>query len=162
MQIQYKGKEKFEIKLKEATIFLGYNVKIDDFDLPGPGEYEKKGISVFAIPDQNNTINVVHAEDMTLCHLGRLTHELTEDEAKQIGNIDILFLPLGDDSTLALKAALKVLSNVDPRVVVPMLYTDIEEFKKSEGTVAGEFDVLKIRKADLPEEQRSIYILKSM
>ena len=161
MQILYKGKEKFEIKLKDAVVSLGYNVKIDDFDLPGPGEYEKKGISVFAIPDQDNTINVVHAEDLTLCHLGRLTHELTEEEAKQIGDIDIVFLPLGDDNTLELKKGLKVLSNIDPRVVIPMLYTDISEFKKSEGMVDGEFDVLKIKKSELPEEQRSIYILKA-
>ena len=159
MQIQYKGKEKFELKLKDAVLRLGYNIKIDDFELPGPGEYEKKGISVFAIPVQDNVIHIIHAEEMNLCHLGKLTHELCEDEVKQIGAVDILFLPLGDDGTLEMKKSLKVLSDVDPKVVIPMLYTNIEEFKKSEGLVDGEFEVLKIKKADLPEDQRAIYIL---
>ncbi len=160
MQIQYRGKEKFLIKLKDAVIDLGYQVRIDDFLLPGPGEYEKKGISVFSIPDRENTIHIVHAEDMSLCFLGKLTHELTEEEAKQVGDIDILFLPLGDEGTLELKKSLKVLSSIDPKVVIPMLYTDIEEFKKSEGIADGEFELLKIKKAELPEEQRNIYILK--
>jgi len=160
MQIQYKGKEKFEIKMKDAVVRVGYNIKIDDFELPGPGEYEKKGISVFAIPDNENVINIIHAEEMNLCHLGKLTHDLSEEEVKKIGDIDILFLPLGADGTLELKKSLKVLSDVDPKVIIPMLYDDIEEFKKSEGMADGEFDILKIKKAELPDDQRAIYILK--
>lgn len=161
MQIQYKGSDNFEIKLKDAVLKLGARVSIDDFVLPGPGEYEKRGVSVFAIPDDTNTIYTVHVEEMSLCFLGHLNHDLKEEETKQIGNVDILFLPLGAENTLEMKKALGVLSKIDPRVVVPMLYTDIEEFKKSEGVADGEFDVLKIKKADLPEEQRAFFVLKA-
>jgi len=159
MQIQYKGQEKFEIKLKDTSIKVGYTISIDDFLLPGPGEYEKRGISVFGIPDGANTIYIIHAEDMTLCYLGKLSHGLSEEEAKQVEAVDILFLPLGEDGTLEMKTALTVLSKIDPKVVIPMLYNDIEEFKKNEGAASGEFDILKIKKADLPEDERNIYIL---
>ncbi|MEI6498395.1 MAG: MBL fold metallo-hydrolase [bacterium] len=161
MQIQYRGSDNFDIKLKDTILKLGSRVSIDDFVLPGPGEYEKRGISVFAIPDDQNIIYTIHAEEMTLCFLGHLSRDLNEEETKQIGNVDILFLPLGAENTIELKKALNILSKIDPRVVIPMLYTDIEEFKKSEGVADGEFDVLKIKKSDLPDEQRALFVLKA-
>jgi hypothetical protein len=42
-----------------------------------------------------------------------------------------------------------------------MLYEDLTEFKKSEGTVDSELDVLKIKKSELPEEERQVVILKA-
>jgi len=164
MQIKYKGGESFEIKSKDVDISLSSNISINGFIFPGPGEYEKSGVILNGIPDQGNTIYVASFEDMTVCHLGRINHDLTEDEAKQIGNVDILFLPLGEEGSAELKIALKILSKIDPRMVIPMLYNPINlaEFKKSEGYTDGEIDVLKIRRTDLPEEEeRKIVILSS-
>jgi hypothetical protein len=42
-----------------------------------------------------------------------------------------------------------------------MLYSDISEFKKSEGIDDGEMDVYKIKKIDLPEDERLNVILKA-
>ena len=162
MQIKYKGADKFELKAKDAEIFIDQSVKIGDYDFSGPGEYEKSGVILNGIADAENTIYLLTVEDMKICHLGRLSHDLSEDEAKQIGDVDILFLPLGAEGSAELKIALKVLSKVDPRIVVPMLYADLSEFKKSEGVVDNELDILKIRKIDLPqEEERKVVILQA-
>ena len=77
-----------------------------------------------------------------------------------MGNVDFFFLGLGEDGSVNTKIATKILSEIDPRVVIPMLYSDLAEFKKSEGITDGELDLLKIRKIDLPEEERRIVILK--
>jgi L-ascorbate metabolism protein UlaG (beta-lactamase superfamily) len=161
MQIKYLGKEKFEIKTKEVKLDLGYTIAINDFALPGPGEYEKSGIFVEGVADNGNTIYVIKAEEMNLCYLGKLAHTLSEDEAKEIGDIDILFVPLGEDGSLPTKKALSVVSSIDPKIVIPMLYADLEEFKKSEGITDGEQDVFKVRKIDLPTDQRQNVILNS-
>lgn len=160
MQIKYKGGEDFEIKSKDTILNFGVKVSINDFEFPGAGEYEKGGVILNGISDNDNTIYVAHLEEMGVCHLGRINHDLSEDEAKSIGDVDILFLPLGTEGSADLKTALKILGKIDPHIVIPMLYTDLAEFMKSEGITDGELDVLKIKKAELPEEERKVVILK--
>ena len=161
MQVKYLGTDKFEIKSKDLEIILSSKVSINNFEFPGAGEYEKAGVIMSGIDDQENTIYVLTVEEMNVCYLGRLKHNLSEDEAKQIGNVDILFVPAGADETIDLKTVGKVITAVDPKIVIPMLVWNMDEFKKSEGITDGELDILKIRKADLPEDERQFYLLKS-
>jgi len=159
MQIKYRGADKFEVKTKDLEIELGEKLVVNDFAFPGPGEYEKGGAIINGIADGSNTIYIIRAEEINLAHLGHISHDLSEEEAKQIGDVDILFLPIGAEGTADLKTALKLLSRIDPRVVIPMLYDDLTEFMKSEGITDGELDILKIKKSELPEEERKAVIL---
>lgn len=161
MQIKYFGRDKFEIKVNQGLIALDSHLAINGFDLSGPGEYEKSGVVVLGIPDGQNTIYLIRAEEMTVCHLGHIARELPESEIKEIGDVDILFLSLGEEGTLPAKKALSLLSKIDPKIVIPMLFSDLSEFKKSEGLSDGEVDILKIKPADLPEDERKIVILKT-
>lgn len=161
MQIKYLGHEKFEIRTKETKIDLGYKVLVNDFAFPGPGEYEKGGVFVEGIADNGNTIYVLKVEEMNVCYLGKIAHDLKENEAKEIGNVDILFLPLGEDGSVPVKKAVDILSKIDPKIVIPMLYSDLSEFKNSEGITDGELDILKIKKVELPEEERKVVILNA-
>lgn len=159
MQVKYQGHEKFEVKSKENVVDLGFSIKVNGFEFDGPGEYEKNGVFVEGIADNGNTIYVIRLEEMKLCYLGKIAHQLREEEAKEIGDVDILFVPLGEEGSVGVKDATKVISQIDPRVVVPMLYSDLSEYKKAEGITDGETDTLKIRKIDLPEDQRQNTIL---
>lgn len=159
MQIRYFGEEKFEIKTGDVTVSLSDKISIGDFVLPGAGEYEKGGVFVEGIPDDGSTIYVINAEDMRLCYLGKVSHELKEAETKEIGAVDILFVPLGENGSANLKLSLENISKIDPRIVIPMLYSDLAEFKKSEGIVEENIEVLKIKKVDLPEDERRNIIL---
>ncbi len=162
MIIKYLGREKFDIKTKENIINLGYQISVNGFQFVGPGEYEKNGVFVEGIEDNGNTIFIVRAEEMKICYLGKISHDLREEEAKEIGDIDILFVPLGEDSSVDIKKASKIISQIDPRIVVPMLYADLTEFKKLEGITDGETDTLKIKKNELPEDERKNVILRSI
>jgi len=159
MQIKYLGGEKFEIKSKDVRIELGYKIRVNNFEFPGPGEYEKSGVFIEGVVDDGNTIYLVRVDEINICYLGNISHELKEDTAKEIGNVDILFAPLGEDGSLPTQKSLGIISKIDPRIVIPMLYADLSEFKKSEGISDGEIDVLKIKKADLPENERMNVIL---
>jgi len=162
MQINYLGSDKFSIKTKEATIGVSSDqIDIDGLIINGPGEYERKGIFVEGVsPNGNGPVYVFRAEQITVCYLGKLKHSISDEAAKKIGDIDILITPLGEDGTISTKEVSKVISQIDPRTVIPMLYLDIESFKKSESITGEAIDSLKIKKADLPEEERKFYILK--
>lgn len=161
MQINYFGKEEFEIKTKLAKIKLKGVVDIENFLIDGPGEYERKDIFVEAVGrDKDHVAYVLRVEDMILCYLGKLKKTLTDEEIKRIGDIDILFVPLGEDDTLPLEKANDLINKIDPRVVIPMLYSDLSKFKEIEGISNGEIDSYKVKKVDLPSEERNIVIIQ--
>lgn len=160
MQIKYKGGDKFEIKSKDLEIVLSKDLVINGFTFPGPGEYEKSGVIVSGIADQENTIYILNLEEMSVCYLDHINHDLNDDEIKQIGAVDILFVPLGEDGSADLKIATKLISKIDPRIVIPMLFADLTEFQKNEGSTES-IDILKIRKVDLPQEERRVVILET-
>ena len=162
MQISYKGSDKFSVKSKEATIAIeASEVDIDGLKITGPGEYERKGVFVEGIsPNGNGPIYLIRVDQVSICYLGKLKNSVSDDAAKQIGDVDILIVPLGEEGTIAEKEVGKVIAQIDPRVVIPMLYRDIESFKKAEGITSDAIDSLKIKKIDLPEEDRKFYILK--
>lgn len=162
MQINYLGKDKFEIGVRGAKILLsGAAIDIDQFIIDGPGEYERKGVFVEGIGiGEDATIYVLRTEDIALCYLGRLSHKLNDEIVKRIGEVDLLFVPLGEEGTITDKEANAVISQTDPMGVIPMLYSDISAFKALEGIHNGELETLKIKKADFGEGERNFYILK--
>jgi L-ascorbate metabolism protein UlaG (beta-lactamase superfamily) len=61
-------------------------------------------------------------DDVVFCHLGDLGHELTTQQLDEIGNVDVLFIPVGGGETISPALASSVISQIEPRVVVPMHY----------------------------------------
>jgi L-ascorbate metabolism protein UlaG (beta-lactamase superfamily) len=103
------------------------------FAINGPGEYEVGGVMITGIRtyhDKNkgadrgvNTVYVIHMDDIVFCHLGDLGHELTTHQIDEIGTVDVLFIPVGGGETIGPAEAIGVISQIEPRVVVPMHYT---------------------------------------
>jgi L-ascorbate metabolism protein UlaG (beta-lactamase superfamily) len=70
-----------------------------------------------------NSVFVVEADGLTFCHLGDLGHELSAEQAKAIGPIDVLMVPVGGIYTINGEQARKVVAALKPRLfVVPMHY----------------------------------------
>jgi len=98
----------------------------------GPGEYEIKGILIIGIPTFHdsvggakrgkNTIYVMEVDEVAVCHLGDLGHVLTDDQVEELGEVDVLLLPVGGVSTVNAATAAEVVRQLEPRVVVPMHY----------------------------------------
>lgn len=102
------------------------------FVLDGPGEYEVGGVLITGVSTFHdkkkgaergkNTVYVVHMDDVVFCHLGDLGHELTTQQIDEIGNVDVLFIPVGGGETIGPSEAASVISQLEPRLVVPMHY----------------------------------------
>ncbi len=96
----------------------------------GPGEYEIGGVLIIGIAtfhDQErgnkrgkNTVYVMGVDEVTVCHLGDLGHTLGAEQVEEIGNVDVLLLPVGGVSTINAAMAAEVVRQLEPKVVVPM------------------------------------------
>jgi len=145
-----------------------------------PGEYEKKGVAVRGISSYHdktqgkerglNTIFVIKAEEMKICHLGDLGQEKLEDkQVEEIGDIDILLVPVGGNYTINYKEAIEVISQIEPKIIIPMHYkikdlkADIEgpeKFVKELGLTPEKLDKYKIAKKLLPVEEMKLIMLE--
>ena len=100
--------------------------------IAGPGEYEISGILIIGIATFHdtegggkrgkNTVYLMEVDEVSVCHLGDLGHVLTAEQAEELGNVDILLLPVGGVSTINAPAAAEVVRRLEPKVVIPMHY----------------------------------------
>ena len=70
----------------------------------------------------NNIIFKYVIDDITLCHLGDLGHDLDENTINEIGTVDVLFVPVGEVYTLDVKSAVNVVKKIKPKYIIPMHY----------------------------------------
>jgi len=98
----------------------------------GPGEYEISGVLIIGIATFHdmergrkrgkNTVYLIEVDEIAVCHLGDLGHVLTAEQAEELGDVDVLLLPVGGGSTINAPMAAEVVRQLEPKVVVPMHY----------------------------------------
>ena len=105
-----------------------------DFQLvTGAGEWEIKGVAMKGIQTYHdgkqgaqrgkNFVYVIDIDELTVCHLGHLGHELNEAQLDGIGSkVDILFVPVGGGSHVNSAQATEIVNQIEPKYVVPISY----------------------------------------
>jgi len=115
-------------------------------EIRGPGEYELKGIFITGIATFHdseqgnklgrNTVYVLEMDGITLCHMGDLGHLPASQLMEAIGDVDVLFLPVGGVSTIAGSTAAEIVRHLSPRIVIPMHYktsAEVKDFQPVDG-----------------------------
>ena len=145
------------------------------FVINGPGEYEVKEVFVkgFLSDGKNeegvlNTIYTVNLEGMNICFLGALSKKELGSEVKEaLGDIDILFVPIGGGEVLSPSEGYKLAVDLSSRLVIPMHYGEGKEggenlktFLKEGGkTNVAPLDKLTIKKRELEGKDNEIVVL---
>jgi len=77
-----------------------------------------------------NTIFCFTYDGLRVCHFGDFGQaELRAEQRRAIGDVDVLFLPVGDGPTVGGERAAAIVRELRPRLVVPMHYrTDAVNF----------------------------------
>jgi L-ascorbate metabolism protein UlaG (beta-lactamase superfamily) len=147
----------------------------------GSGEKKAKGVNfkgVGAFHDEKqgslrgeNTIFLWELGGIKFAHMGDLGVELSPDQINQMGTVDVLFVPTGGYYTIDAPTADKVVSALNPKVVIPMHYktpvmgsnfpiAGVDEF------LQGKEDVVKVgknsvtfKKETLPQKA-TVYVLE--
>ncbi len=143
------------------------------------GEYDVKGVNIYGVEafhdDKNgkergfNIIYRIDLDDISIVHLGDLGHVLDNKQLEMLVGTDILLIPVGGKFTLDAKKAMEVVSQIEPRIVIPMHYSvpglkldldGVDKFIKEIGVKPREEEKLKISKKDLPVEDMELVIMK--
>lgn len=146
------------------------------FIINAPGEYEIKeafirGISFGDEGRSRATIFVIELESLVLVHLGALAlSPLPESIVEELGDVDILLIPVGGKEVLDAEGAEKIFGQLEPKVVIPMAYkipglkTSREEVRKFEKILGHGAEKaipkLVLKKKDLSLEESRVVILE--
>lgn len=142
----------------------------DPFVLDTPGECETKGVLVTAIHSSTpgNIMIRVDAEGLSVAHLGLTNKEPTTEQLEVVGGVDVLILPVGGGAGYDAERAAKVVSAIEPRIVIPVAFESDNDpalapasaFLKELGAsgVTPEKKVI-LKKKDLPAEETKIMLL---
>lgn len=140
------------------------------FVADSPGEYDVKGLFIRGVAANGATIYSIRMEDMRLGFLGCLKEkELSDGQAEELGEIDILCVPVGGETVCDAEEAVKIVNQLEPRFVIPMHYAQkgltlpldkVEQFlKEIGGARAVPQEKLTIKKGDLAEADKTEVIV---
>lgn len=153
------------------------------FLISKPGEYEIKGIFVKAIEAYHDDsfgkergktlIFKITSPDFKICHLGDLGQkELDQSQIQEIGFVDLLLIPVGGIYTISAREAKKIISQIEPKIVIPMHYqipklkiklNGVEEFLSAMGKKEKDLEILAsftLKEKDLEGDGTRIVLLR--
>ncbi len=170
--------------IKEGDVALFTNNLSSDIarlSICDPGEYEIGEISIVGIPakpfinddsKENVTMFRLMVADVAILVTGHILGDLDVSQKEVIGNIDIMFVPIGNNGyTLDAMGVLGLIKDIEPKLVIPTHYKS-DKLKYSVGQesldkVLGELSMevkerspkLKIKQNDLSPITQ-LYILE--
>ena len=91
------------------------------------GKIEFKGIETFHDTSGGsergpNTVFCFTVDGVRICHLGDLGHDLSDAEVSEIGQVDVLMIPVGGCYTIDSETAGAICERLGPKVTMPMHY----------------------------------------
>ena len=159
---------------KNALYSYTQSISGNPFVVNGPGEYDVKDHAINGVPIKTKdgrviTIYLIDVEGikiLDLAHIQKL--DLTEDEIEDLGEIDILIIPVGGNDVMTAEDAAKVVNLLDPKIVIPSHFKTAgltvpadgsEKFLKIAGNKFETLDKLVIKKKDMNPEIARIILL---
>lgn len=157
------------------------SLKGNPFVASNPGEYEVKNVFIRGIASYHdkkqgaerglNTIFVIDAEDLRVCHLGDLGEILSDKVVEQLGQVDILMIPVGGVYTIDAKEADELIEKIEPAIVIPMHYKTpslaikldgLDKFLSVRGIKGKEtLPHLAVKKKEINPEENKVVILEA-
>lgn len=149
----------------------------ESFVIKGPGEYEIKDFFIRGFATKTNyggreLINTIYSlavDSINIVYLGALNQvDFSSEIKEEIGEADILFVPIGGDGVLDAASAYKVAIKLEPKIIIPIHYGSIgdknslKEFLKEGGYEdLKPVDKLTMKRKDIEGLEGEIVILKN-
>ena len=142
--------------------------------LDWPGQFEKKGIRIWGNRSYHDSVegkergeNILYkfvAEGVSILHCGDLGVIPPDSQLDDIGEVDVLMVPVGGKYTITADEAATLVKKVEPSIVIPMHYgrpglaveglAPVEDFLKKMGIEQLEpVDKLVLKEDDFANEQ---------
>jgi L-ascorbate metabolism protein UlaG (beta-lactamase superfamily) len=101
-----------------------------------------------------NSIFVFEIADLCIAHLGHLHHVLSDVHLGELGQIDVLLVPVDGSYTMAQELMVEVIDQIQPALVIPMHYF-------STYTLAGFLELVRGRYEVVVEEEPTIVLTRT-
>jgi L-ascorbate metabolism protein UlaG (beta-lactamase superfamily) len=178
-------------KLKADIVTVSHNrpghncvevISGDPKVINGPGEYEVKNVVITGLttyhksqgnePPERNVAYFFDFDGFTIGHLGDLGQIPQQRQVEDLGEIDVLLVPVSGNNTLDVARITEVISLLEPKIVVPMHYRHrgltgelaeslepVDKFLKELGISEPVTEsMLKLTKTGLPEETQVVLL----
>jgi L-ascorbate metabolism protein UlaG (beta-lactamase superfamily) len=142
--------------------------------LNSPGEYEIGGVFIQGIAmhdaaaGRQNVAYAFNYDNMTVLHLGDLAHIPSQSVIEEIGQVNVLLLPVGGGNGLKAAQAAEVVALIEPYYVIPMHYAlpdlqieldPVDKFLKAMGvSKVNEAETLKISPSDTTDQPQIVLL----
>ena len=157
---------------------VGAKIKGDPGKVTGSGRKKVGGIEFRGLATYHdtskgkergdNTVFCFMVDGLRICHLGDLGHGLSKSEISEIGQVDVLMVPVGGYYTIDAGEAGLICEQIEPRVIFPMHYktdkcdfpiTGVDEFLRGRTNVRmmDESEV-ELKKEQLPQKTEIIVL----
>jgi len=145
----------------------------EPYVVQGPGEFEvgdvtARGYGVktsYEGVERYNTIYQVRLEDINMIFLGALSSaEIDPKILGELGDVDILFVPVGGGDVLDVPQASKLAVKLEAKLIIPMHYdkNSLAAFLKEIGaTTEVAVEKLTLKKKDILEMEGEVRVLKA-
>lgn len=141
-----------------------------------PGEYSFREFSLHSIgwndeAGHERSLQRWMVEDIVILHIGSLNRDLNEGELRELErvDIDVFLVPIGGGNGLSVQQAMKMITTIEPRIVIPIHYSlpGLTEKLDSVKSFAEEMGIsavtpekkLILKKSKLPQEDMQTVIL---
>lgn len=133
------------------------------------GEFEIGGLMIRR--DLGENYYIIDEKNIRLIYLGGTDNDFNPESVKDVGDVDVLIIPVGDGvHFMDFEKLEKVISNIDPAIILPCAYK--EEGSKMEGIKSKdefikyfgfanvtEETTLNVAKKRIEEEQQSAEVI---
>lgn len=145
------------------------------------GSFSEHGIEINGVETFHDKVsgaekgkNIIYnfeIDGINICHCGDLGHILNSDYAEEIGNVDILLIPVGGGYTIDALDAVKVTKQLKPTIIIPMhyrtealgemghLFAKVDEFILASELKAKEYSELELNK-EILKDNSGVAVLK--
>jgi L-ascorbate metabolism protein UlaG (beta-lactamase superfamily) len=112
-----------------------------------------------------NSIFIFEIAALCIGHLGHLHHTLTEQQISQIGQLDVVLVPVDGSYTMDVTGMVEVLKALRARLILPMHYFNPYTLNRFLERIASDFAVersnestIVISQATLPSEPKVLVL----
>lgn len=155
-------------------------VQGEPYVLRGAGEYEIGNVFITATamhnvqsePPQANVGYLFDYDNLTVLHLGDLSYVPEQALTENLGEVNVLLVPVGGGGGLKAAQAAEVVAMIEPHYIVPMHYgwpglsvelEPVDRFLKEMGvSKVQEADLLKLTASELPEQPQVVVLKPQM
>lgn len=147
----------------------------EPFVIKGPGEYEVRGVfvrgfqskTVYGGVERYNTVYSFELDGIRVAYLGAISDKDLDSKAKEeLGDVDILFVPIGGDEVLGGEDSFKIANKREPKIIIPIHFGSVGQkdaltafLKEADAVDTKPVDKLTIKKKDLIGKESEVVVL---